>query len=168
MTLHTIIQLAWHRLTAKRLHGVHSPFVFDFATTILATPSQLASVQAPLPLPWLPGKYRSIVARIISHYQYNTPIVTSDDLEDIPVAADVLILKSDKPGNWARIFNKYYRVRQNDCLFVVCDIHKTKRHTAKWRKLVNHPKIPMSIDLYGIGLLWFKGSFLVKQHFVLR
>ncbi len=51
---------------------------------------------------------------------------------------------------------------------MVAGIHKTKRHSAKWLRLRKHPKVMMSIDLYGVRLLFFRKEFKEKQHFVLK
>ena len=167
MTLHAIIRLAIHRMKAKRLHGVHSPFVFDFAKHVLAASGKFAVSDSLRQTHALSKQQLQTVSSILRHYNYQMPIVIGDDEEEIAVAADVLILRSDKPGNWVRIFNKYNRLRKTNCVFVVTGIHQTKRHTAKWHRLCSYPMVPLSIDLYNLGLIWYHPSFKEKQHFVL-
>lgn len=53
-------------------------------------------------------------------------------------------------------------------ILVIEDIHITATHTKAWNNLIENKHVILSIDLYDIGLLFFKKEFKVKQHFVLK
>ncbi len=46
--------------------------------------------------------------------------------------------------------------------------HASRGSTAHWNALCARPEVTLSIDLYEIGLLFFRKEFRVKQHFMLR
>jgi hypothetical protein len=37
-----------------------------------------------------------------------------------------------------------------------------------WKEIQQHPAVTLSIDLFFIGLVFFKKDFKAKQHFVIR
>ena len=45
-----------------------------------------------------------------------------------------------------------------DSLFVVNHIHKTPELAFTWKLMRNHPEVRVSIDLYSIGLLFFRSD----------
>jgi predicted O-methyltransferase YrrM len=56
--------------------------------------------------------------------------------------------------------------RENSVI-VLDDIHWSSGMTHAWRTLAADPRVSISIDLYSIGLLFFRKG-LPKQHFVLK
>ena len=46
--------------------------------------------------------------------------------------------------------------------------HATRQRTEQWDRLRAHEAVTLSIDLYKIGLLFFRKEFLAKQHFILK
>ena len=168
MTLHAFKESVVYWWTAKDLHGVHSPFAYEFSEKILRDKVKTNPPAALKEFRWLPAKYFRLLDKLMTYYHYKTIHSLTHDNEDEPAPFDVLVLKEDAPGNWVRLFNKYYPHMLPNCTIVVSGIHKTERHSAKWTRLHKHPKVQMSIDLYGIGILFFRKEFKEKQHFVLK
>ena len=167
MTLHAIIEYARYRWKAKDRHGVHSPFAYALSEKVLNNTSD-SKQHTTNQQKWLSSKYQALLDRVTAYYNYNNIYcLTADDNTTIS-DQDMFLLKADKPGNWVRLLNKYYTSLSSDGAVLIAGIHKTKRHSAKWRRLYNHPKVMMSFDLYGVGLLFFKKEFKEKQHFVLK
>lgn len=46
--------------------------------------------------------------------------------------------------------------------------HATRQRTAHWDALRAREEVTLSLDLYSIGLLFFRKEFLAKQHFILK
>lgn len=171
MKLHAIKEYVTYRYKAQKLHGVHSPFAYDFAEKVLYAKPPKTIADSLKPYQWLPTHYRVLLGKLSAYYNYNSLLCLSHDHHDAEVEQatyDLLVLKDIKPGDWVRLFNKYLPYLNNNSSLLVAGIHKTKRHTAKWERLCKHPKVLMSIDLYGIGLLFFRKEFKEKQHFVLK
>jgi hypothetical protein len=117
--------------------------------------------------PGLHGKFRSLPERIAAAYAYPLLVVAAGDTEEEARPANFWLLNAE-PRIWIRLFNRQLPlIPANGCI-LVNDIHKTARHTHKWQRICNHPRVRLSIDLYGMGVIFFREEFREKQHFVLR
>jgi predicted O-methyltransferase YrrM len=52
-------------------------------------------------------------------------------------------------------------------VFMFDDIHWSPGMSKAWKKIKNDPRVAFTIDIYWLGLVFFKKS-LAKQHFVIR
>ncbi len=59
------------------------------------------------------------------------------------------------------------KINENSVL-VFDDIHWSKQMENAWELIKNHKKVTLTIDLFFIGIVFFKNDFKVKQHFSLR
>jgi predicted O-methyltransferase YrrM len=64
-------------------------------------------------------------------------------------------------------FNLCLEKKHNDSLFIFDDIHWSEGMSKAWDEICQHPSVTVSIDLYQIGLVFFRRE-QVKQHFRLR
>lgn len=55
----------------------------------------------------------------------------------------------------------------NDSLFILDDIHWSKGMEEAWEAVKQHPRVTVTIDLYAMGLVFFR-SEQARQHFRLR
>lgn len=159
MTVHAIIELIKYKLSAKRLHGVHSPFAYAFSEDVLYSDKHDTKIGQ------LSDKYEKLQQRIINKYQLNGPVkpgVYKDSYDAL------IIVDDSNPGIWLQQVNKLLPTLPAECVIMITGIHKNKRCTNKWKRITTHPKILMSVDLYGVGLLFFKNEFKEKQHFILK
>jgi len=53
-------------------------------------------------------------------------------------------------------------------LLIFDDIHWTPGMEAAWRTIQQHPRVTLTIDLFFIGLVFFRPEVKVPQHFVLK
>ena len=60
--------------------------------------------------------------------------------------------------------NNALKYMHNDSILVVNNIHKSKE---EWQFLQNHPKVNVSINLFEIGLIFFRQQ-QEEQHFTIR
>lgn len=167
MRPHALTEYLKYLWQAKKLHGVHSPFVYAFSEQVLyAVNAPAADIKIQ------PGlfhkRYSRLPGIIKQHFNYNKLLLLSA-ATDIHVGKhDMVIVTEENPGNWVQVFNKYYHCLDSDTVMIVPKIHATKRHSVKWRRLHTHPKILLSIDVYGMGIIFFRKEFKEKQHFVLK
>lgn len=150
MSVHAAIQYLGYRLTAKTRHGVHSPFVYAFIEQVLMNKQNLPDAQPPVQgnIALLARRYRTLLSRI-SNYSHppTIRIVPIDDVANFISAIHTL---------------------HTDDVVVIPSIHTTQQHTSIWENLCSNNDIKLSIDLYGMGLLFFREEFKEQQHFVLR
>jgi predicted O-methyltransferase YrrM len=56
----------------------------------------------------------------------------------------------------------------NDSFLIFDDIHWSKEMEEAWEVIKNNNAVTMSIDLFFIGIVFFKKEFKIKQHFSIR
>jgi len=64
-------------------------------------------------------------------------------------------------------FEKCLEFAHEDSIFVIDDIYWSKEMTEAWQKIKDHPKVTLSIDLFFMGLVFFRKEHKVKEHFQL-
>lgn len=55
-----------------------------------------------------------------------------------------------------------------DSILVFDDIHWSAEMEAAWKTICSHPEVRCSIDLFFIGIIFFRREFREKQHFRIR
>jgi predicted O-methyltransferase YrrM len=67
---------------------------------------------------------------------------------------------------------RYYRellpAMHEHSILIFDDIHWSKEMEQAWEEIKNDPAVTLSIDLFFIGLVFFRKEQKVKQHFVVR
>ncbi|MEP6927947.1 MAG: class I SAM-dependent methyltransferase [Ginsengibacter sp.] len=65
-------------------------------------------------------------------------------------------------------FSELKKKSSDSSIFVFDDIHWSIEMEQAWKHIQEHPSITLTIDLFFIGLVFFKPDFKVKQHFAIR
>ena len=66
-----------------------------------------------------------------------------------------------------RYFETCLKKKHNDTVFVFDDIHWSNEMEQAWAYIGRHPSVRVTIDLFWVGLVFFRHEQL-KQDFVLR
>ena len=56
----------------------------------------------------------------------------------------------------------------NESIFIFDDIHWSKEMEEAWDIIKAHEAVTLSIDLFFIGIVWFRKDFMIKQQFSIR
>lgn len=56
----------------------------------------------------------------------------------------------------------------SESVVILDDIHWSEEMEQAWLEIKNHPSVTLSIDLFFLGIVFFKRDFIVKQHFTIR
>lgn len=56
----------------------------------------------------------------------------------------------------------------NRSILIFDDIHWSREMEEAWEIIKAHPSVTMSIDMFFIGLVFFRNEFKIKQHFVIN
>jgi predicted O-methyltransferase YrrM len=67
-----------------------------------------------------------------------------------------------------RYFNWLLEKATNDTVLVFDDIHWSDEMEAAWKTIQQHPAVTATIDLFFIGIVFFRNEFRQKEHFVIR
>jgi hypothetical protein len=168
MTLHAFIEYLKYNRKAKGRHGTHSPFVYDLIEHVLRN-KELIDKTYIVAYPSLALRYENLISRIAAYYGYrNILYLPSENDHIINAHADMLLLSDAQPLQWLNLLDKYVYLLYNKSAVAAIGIHKTAEHIKQWQKLCTHSKVRMSIDVYGIGLLFFREEFKEPQHFILK
>jgi predicted O-methyltransferase YrrM len=65
-----------------------------------------------------------------------------------------------------RYFNQLLKLCHHQSIIIIDDIYWSSEMTRAWEKLKNHPQVTTSVDLYTLGILFFRPE-LEKTHFKL-
>jgi predicted O-methyltransferase YrrM len=65
-------------------------------------------------------------------------------------------------------FHQFLKRSSEDSVFIFDDIHWSVEMEEAWKEIQQHPSVTLTIDLFFIGLVFFKKDFKAKQHFVIR
>lgn len=65
-------------------------------------------------------------------------------------------------------FNQIIQHTHSSSILIFDDIHWSAEMEAAWEEIKNHPSVTLSIDLFFIGLVFFRKDFKVKQHFTIQ
>ena len=67
-----------------------------------------------------------------------------------------------------RYFKELLAKTNNDSILVFDDIHWSSEMEAAWETIKNNAAVTCSIDLFFIGIVFFRKEFKEQQHFVIR
>ena len=65
-------------------------------------------------------------------------------------------------------FNKLVNISTQSTILIFDDIHWSKDMEAAWDEIKQHPSVTLTIDLFFIGLVFFRKEQKVKEHFSIR
>jgi predicted O-methyltransferase YrrM len=66
-----------------------------------------------------------------------------------------------------RYFEECLKLKTESSCFVFDDIYWSEEMKNAWKTIKNHPEVTISIDLFFVGLVFFKKG-IKKQHFILK
>jgi len=67
-----------------------------------------------------------------------------------------------------RYFQQLLSGINNDSILIFDDIHWSPEMEAAWQTIKAHPSVTCSVDLFFIGIIFFRKEFKEKQHFIIR
>ena len=66
-----------------------------------------------------------------------------------------------------RYFNMLAKKSHDDTIFIIGDIHWSSEMERAWKEIKNSPYITLSIDLFHVGIVFFKPD-IARQHYILE
>jgi predicted O-methyltransferase YrrM len=67
-----------------------------------------------------------------------------------------------------RYFKELLIKANNDSILIFDDVHWSSEMEAAWETIKNNTAVTCSIDLFFIGIVFFRKEFKEKQHFIIR
>lgn len=89
-------------------------------------------------------------------------------LSQVGVLSLVFIDGNHRKEPTLRYFQQLLKYANIDTIFIFDDIHWSKEMEEAWQEIKQHPSVTLSIDLFFIGIIFFRADFKKKQHFTIR
>jgi len=173
VTLHETRQYLKYRWIAKGRHGTHSPFVYAFVEDMLLhTHNEGMLIKNILHY----FQFKNIREYTLAPPAQPTVVITKvhDGNENGPLKKtagltfDRLCILNANPAPGSKQLEQYVADMQPNDVLLIKPLHKTEAHTQQWNELKGDPRVKLSIDLFSMGLLFFRDEFKEKQYFVLK
>lgn len=65
-------------------------------------------------------------------------------------------------------FNELLKKTTDSSVIIFDDIHWSAGMEAAWNEIKQHPSVMLTVDLFYLGIIFFRPEFKVKQHFRIR
>lgn len=89
--------------------------------------------------------------------------LTDKVLQDFPRLDTLLVNAADKLS-----IEKFLPLVHSETIFIIRNIHETEASETLWSKIKAYEKVTTTIDLYKLGLAFFRRENLAKADFILR
>ncbi len=146
----------WVFASSGKGHGIHSPFVFDFVIHVLCTyknETVISNTDFPSFEKKHLLKYQKLIGRIHSYYA------------DHDIRLSSLHLINDQQfSNSGKIFDNISEKN----IHIFTGIRESENAEKTWVEIKKNEKVTCSIDLFFIGILFFKKDFKEKLDFLIR
>ena len=152
-------------------HGVHSPFVFNFIRSVLNNKELKQEAD-------YSNKYRALVTRMVAYYMpvsvmelEATPSSKVKVLEEIANADSIGLLYIKHIANaedLTNYFNTTLKKINTQSILIFDDIHDSKEMEVSWEEIKMHKEVKLTIDVYKLGIVFFRQEQLEKENFIIR
>jgi predicted O-methyltransferase YrrM len=153
-------------------------FILELGTSLGITTSYLANSSNSVKVKTMEGS--EVIATIArenfsSLKLNNIEVIVGDFNKTLPqyLTENPIIQLAFIDGNHRKeptihYFNQINQHINESTIIIFDDIHWSAEMESAWEEIKNHPSVTLSIDLFFIGLVFFKKDFKVKQHFSIQ
>ncbi|HWY35382.1 MAG TPA: class I SAM-dependent methyltransferase [Nitrosopumilaceae archaeon] len=175
---HGISQEKYARLLFRLVNYFNPGYIIELGTSIGLTTMYLASSSTKHQIYTIEAckNISSFSRQLFSTHRYeNIRLINNTFEQALPVLLQELnsvpMLYID--GNHIKqatlnYFNLALEKKDNDSVFIFDDIHWSNGMEEAWKTIIEHPEVTLSIDMFYIGLVFFRKEQKQKEHFVIR
>lgn len=152
-------------------HGVHSPFVFNFITSVLNSKEFSQEDDNA-------DKYRTLVNCMVAFYKpialmelELNPLNKANVLEEIEKVNTIGLFYLKQNKNTADLmlyFNAAIKKVNTHSIVIFENIHNSKEMETSWENIKMHKEVKLTIDVFKLGIVFFRKEQLEKENFIIR
>jgi len=186
-----------HRLKANSRHGVHSPFVYNLIDTVIYNCSyqnayhEIADTAKNNGSSGIKVKVLKLIYRLVSHFHPATIIKVGEEGGSISLclqkaAPEAEIIKTkrgdampsgqytvdlivfDKDALTLQSFEVLLNTVHPDTVMMLTGIYDNADIKQTWKTIMTHSRVVLTIDLFFIGLVFFKSGRKEREHFKVK
>lgn len=151
----------YHWFSSNSRHGVHSPFVYRLVDEVIynfraQTGKSVRYVRS--------EKSNRLIVRLIDFFK-PASIKYCNDFEEDTDAADFVIIPLG--AYTPAIFNRLLKQVHPGTILILEGIYLNREMKRDWKEIKSHPQVSVSIDLFDIGLVFFRAG-QAKEDFKIR
>ena len=114
------------------------------------------------------NNFRNLEIRDVEIIEGNFDNTLSSVVRGLSTVDFVFIDGNHRQEPTERYFRELFPKINNDSILVFDDIHWSSEMEAAWENIKKDAAVSCSIDLFFIGIVFFRKEFKEKQHFVIR
>ena len=168
----------WSRLLFRMVNHYQPKTILELGTSLGITTSYLASANINATVVTMEGapavaavakqNFKTIGLQNIQLVTGNFDDALPSVLQQIPFVDFAFTDGNHRKKPTLHYFNQLLLKKHTSSIFVFDDIHWSKDMEDAWREIKLHEAVTLSIDLFFIGIVFFRQENKEKQHFVIR
>ncbi|MCX6316293.1 MAG: class I SAM-dependent methyltransferase [Bacteroidetes bacterium] len=109
------------------------------------------------------------VRQVLGNFDETLPALLQEWQPGTGKAADFVFIDGNhRQEPTERYFQQLLPFINNDSILIFDDIHWSAEMERAWATIQSHPSVRCTIDLFFIGIVFFRKEFTEKQHFTIR
>jgi predicted O-methyltransferase YrrM len=164
------------QLLFRVVHFFKAKEILELGTSLGITTSYLASANKEAKVTTLEGAASVAALAQQTFYElqlHNIEIITGNFDETLATASNkqydfIFIDGNHRKEPTLRYFQQLLSCVHNNSVIVFDDIHWSKEMEEAWEEIKNHSSVTLTVDLFFIGLVFFRKEQKEKEHFVVR
>ena len=152
--------------------------ILELGTSLGLTTSYLAAAKKDAQVLTLEGStaIASVAEKKFLQLQLNNIKIITGNFDDtlkpaisqLPTVNFAFIDGNHRKEPTLHYFQQLLQKSTDTTVIVFDDIHWSREMEEAWETIKQHPSVTLTVDLFFIGLVFFRKEHLVKEHFVIR
>lgn len=112
--------------------------------------------------------FKSLQLNNVSLVEGNFDDTLPTVIQQLPAVDFAFIDGNHRQEPTEHYFHQLLPKTYNDSILIFDDIHWSREMENAWQTIKLHPSVTCTIDLFFIGIIFFRKEFFEKQHFTIR